>query len=85
MKKPSYRLLEQQLNHERSVKLLHESAIAAMSEEMKAGDKALAELTALQKRLEDFHEILARKNAIIRALALGDLTEAEAAGLSDGE
>jgi hypothetical protein len=42
------------------------------------------ERDALSTRLDELHEILNRKNAIIRMLAMGDCT-AEELGLSDND
>jgi len=42
--------------------------------------KLRCELDAAEKRLEEFHEILDRKNTIIRLLAMGDCTAAELTG-----
>lgn len=43
-----------------------------------------AERDELSSRLDEMHEIIARKNAIIRLMALGDCTAAEL-GLSDAK
>lgn len=54
-----------------------------MTENITDYDRLLASLETAEQRIEELHGILERKNAIIRLLSLGDLTNAEIYGDSD--
>ena len=53
------------------------SVVAPRFQEAVKSAELRKDLDAANQRLEEFHEILARKNAIIRLLAMGDLTAAD--------